>query len=297
MIEEQGEEAKEECSLKSWVPVVMERFGERATEETGVDHQRRRQNTRRKPDGIRFMPGGSQRDLPLGSSAPASHAPLAGSEAADPGEKRGPRTPLLPLDRESGRRETEEGGGGRRPREETGSMAVAALPLWVLTSLTWASVLQVSANRHSVYWNSSNIHDAAERMSHTDTLLPLRSPSRSVASLMCEAAADSQKRCLDSLNVIKSSSQVSGQGRADVAKNHCDCPKLVCPRPAVNRTLPAEYLLLGPPPSSLCLSVSPVASFVGSASHHHFLFFTSLSIAASPYYSSLSSDQTISPLV
>ncbi|TNN02612.1 hypothetical protein fugu_010099 [Takifugu bimaculatus] len=36
-------------------------------------------------------------------------------------------------------------------------MAVVALSLWVLTSLTWAD-LQVSANRHSVYWNSSNIH-------------------------------------------------------------------------------------------------------------------------------------------
>ncbi|XP_007556160.1 ephrin-A3b [Poecilia latipinna] len=37
-------------------------------------------------------------------------------------------------------------------------MALASLSLWVLTSLTWGSVLQVSANRHSVYWNSSNIH-------------------------------------------------------------------------------------------------------------------------------------------
>ncbi|XP_023264704.1 ephrin-A3-like isoform X2 [Seriola lalandi dorsalis] len=37
-------------------------------------------------------------------------------------------------------------------------MALVALSLWVLTSLTWANLLQVSANRHSVYWNSSNIH-------------------------------------------------------------------------------------------------------------------------------------------
>ncbi|XP_047216478.1 ephrin-A3b isoform X2 [Girardinichthys multiradiatus] len=37
-------------------------------------------------------------------------------------------------------------------------MALAALSLWVLTSLTWSTPLQVSANRHSVYWNSSNIH-------------------------------------------------------------------------------------------------------------------------------------------
>uniref|UniRef100_I3JGF8 Ephrin-A3 n=2 Tax=Oreochromis TaxID=8139 RepID=I3JGF8_ORENI len=38
------------------------------------------------------------------------------------------------------------------------SMALVALSLWVLTSLTWANLLQVSANRHTVYWNSSNIH-------------------------------------------------------------------------------------------------------------------------------------------
>ncbi|XP_037309475.2 ephrin-A3b isoform X2 [Pungitius pungitius] len=37
-------------------------------------------------------------------------------------------------------------------------MALVALSLWVLTSLTWADVVQVTANRHSVYWNSSNIH-------------------------------------------------------------------------------------------------------------------------------------------
>lgn len=37
-------------------------------------------------------------------------------------------------------------------------MAVVLLSLWVLTSLTWANPLQVSGNRHSVYWNSSNIH-------------------------------------------------------------------------------------------------------------------------------------------
>lgn len=36
-------------------------------------------------------------------------------------------------------------------------MALVALSLWVLTSLTWADVVQVTANRHSVYWNSSNI--------------------------------------------------------------------------------------------------------------------------------------------
>ncbi|TDH11819.1 hypothetical protein EPR50_G00064390 [Perca flavescens] len=38
------------------------------------------------------------------------------------------------------------------------SMALVVLSLWVLTSLTWADVVPVSANRHSVYWNSSNIH-------------------------------------------------------------------------------------------------------------------------------------------
>lgn len=37
------------------------------------------------------------------------------------------------------------------------SMALVALSLWVLMSLTWANLLQVSANRHTVYWNSSNI--------------------------------------------------------------------------------------------------------------------------------------------
>lgn len=37
------------------------------------------------------------------------------------------------------------------------SMALVALSLWVLISLTWANLLQVSANRHTVYWNSSNI--------------------------------------------------------------------------------------------------------------------------------------------
>ncbi|TNN78021.1 hypothetical protein EYF80_011775 [Liparis tanakae] len=37
-------------------------------------------------------------------------------------------------------------------------MALVVLSLWALTSLTWADVVQVSANRHSVYWNSSNIH-------------------------------------------------------------------------------------------------------------------------------------------
>lgn len=36
-------------------------------------------------------------------------------------------------------------------------MALVALSLLVLTSLTWADLLQVSADRHSVYWNSSNI--------------------------------------------------------------------------------------------------------------------------------------------
>jgi len=41
--------------------------------------------------------------------------------------------------------------------ERTGSMALVVLSLWALTSLTWADVVQVSANRHSVYWNSSNI--------------------------------------------------------------------------------------------------------------------------------------------
>lgn len=47
-----------------------------------------------------------------------------------------------------------EGTGAERG---AGSMALVALSFWVLTSLTWADVLQVSANRHSVYWNSSNI--------------------------------------------------------------------------------------------------------------------------------------------
>ncbi|XP_072317602.1 ephrin-A3-like [Eucyclogobius newberryi] len=37
-------------------------------------------------------------------------------------------------------------------------MAVVLLSLWALTSLTWANPPQVSGNRHSVYWNSSNIH-------------------------------------------------------------------------------------------------------------------------------------------
>ncbi|XP_029308317.1 ephrin-A3b isoform X2 [Cottoperca gobio] len=37
-------------------------------------------------------------------------------------------------------------------------MALVVLSLWVLTSLTWADVIPVPANRHSVYWNSSNIH-------------------------------------------------------------------------------------------------------------------------------------------
>ncbi|KAK1896037.1 Ephrin-A3 [Dissostichus eleginoides] len=37
-------------------------------------------------------------------------------------------------------------------------MALIVLSLWVLTSLTWADVIPVPANRHSVYWNSSNIH-------------------------------------------------------------------------------------------------------------------------------------------
>lgn len=44
----------------------------------------------------------------------------------------------------------------RRDGDQERIMAVVALSLWVLTSLTWAD-LQVSANRHSVYWNSSNI--------------------------------------------------------------------------------------------------------------------------------------------
>ncbi len=46
---------------------------------------------------------------------------------------------------------------GTEAERGAGSMALVALSLWVLTSLTWADLLQVSANRHSVYWNSSNI--------------------------------------------------------------------------------------------------------------------------------------------
>lgn len=53
--------------------------------------------------------------------------------------------------------ELERGTGARRPSRGAGSMALAALSLWVLTSLTWTDLLQVAANRHSVYWNSSNI--------------------------------------------------------------------------------------------------------------------------------------------
>lgn len=50
-------------------------------------------------------------------------------------------------------------GETKRSEAERGaeSMALVALSLWVLISLTWANLLQVSANRHTVYWNSSNI--------------------------------------------------------------------------------------------------------------------------------------------
>lgn len=62
--------------------------------------------------------------------------------------------------RQRGRGERERERGGRRRDRRDGDqeriMAAVALSLWVLTSLTWAD-LQVSANRHSVYWNSSNI--------------------------------------------------------------------------------------------------------------------------------------------
>ncbi|XP_037640561.1 ephrin-A3b isoform X1 [Sebastes umbrosus] len=59
-------------------------------------------------------------------------------------------------DRESGRRHQKRTEAERRGGAE--SMALVVLSLWVLTSLTWADVVQVAANRHSVYWNSSNIH-------------------------------------------------------------------------------------------------------------------------------------------
>ncbi|CAL8256363.1 unnamed protein product [Boreogadus saida] len=37
-------------------------------------------------------------------------------------------------------------------------MALVTLSLWVLSTLTYASLLPVTANRHAVHWNSSNIH-------------------------------------------------------------------------------------------------------------------------------------------
>ncbi|CAL8360955.1 unnamed protein product [Arctogadus glacialis] len=36
-------------------------------------------------------------------------------------------------------------------------MALVTLSLWVLSTLTCASLLPVTANRHAVHWNSSNI--------------------------------------------------------------------------------------------------------------------------------------------
>ncbi|KAI9533280.1 hypothetical protein NQZ68_025674 [Dissostichus eleginoides] len=110
-------------------------------------------------------------DLSLLDPIPASHSPLAGSEAAVPGEKRGPgkaqslggpaykdsHKPQDLLEKGGGDRESGRKTEGTEAERGAGSMALIVLSLWVLTSLTWADVIPVPANRHSVYWNSSNI--------------------------------------------------------------------------------------------------------------------------------------------
>ncbi|KAM7383449.1 hypothetical protein PAMP_003099 [Pampus punctatissimus] len=99
------------------------------------DRQTRDKANRRLADRIVSFPEGDR--LGPGTGLPHSSGGFQSSSSRD---------------RESGRRDR-----GTEAERGAESMALVALSLWVLTSLTWGNLLQVSANRHSVYWNSSNI--------------------------------------------------------------------------------------------------------------------------------------------